>query len=110
MSAKKRDSVNGIVYSTDPAFQAGPAAAAPVTPPPAQQRLRIRLESKHRGGKTATVVSGFTGRTADLEDLARRLKAHCGTGGSAKDGEVIIQGDQRDKVTALLAGLGYRVR
>lgn len=110
MRAKKRDSVNGIVYSTDPAFPDGSTAPAAATPPPPQQRLHIRLESRHRGGKTATVVSGFTGRTADLDDLARRLKAHCGTGGSAKDGEVIIQGDQVAKVRSLLAGLGYRLR
>lgn len=109
MAARKKTGTDGIVYSTDPGFGAGGDAEPPPTPPPAQQRLRIRLETKHRGGKTATVVSGFVGRPADLEELGRRLKAHCGTGGSAKDGEVIIQGDQRAKVTALLGSLGYRI-
>jgi translation initiation factor 1 len=109
MAARKRANPDGIVYSTDPAFGADSGSDAPATPPPPQQRLRIRLETKHRGGKTATIVSGFVGRPADLEELGRRLKGHCGTGGSAKDGEVIIQGDQQAKVKALLTSLGYRL-
>jgi translation initiation factor 1 len=109
MAARKKTGIDGIVYSTHPSFGASDGAAPPPTPPPGQQRLRIRLETKHRGGKTATVVTGFIGRTADLEDLGRRLKAHCGTGGSAKDGEIIIQGDQQAKVKALLLSLGYRL-
>jgi len=109
MAARKKTGIDGIVYSTDPTFGAGNGAAPPPTPPPGQQRLRIRLETKHRGGKTATVVTGFVGRPTDLEDLGRRLKAHCGTGGSAKDGEIIIQGDQQAKVKALLLSLGYRL-
>lgn len=109
MAAKKKTGIGGIVYSTDPGFGAGDSAEPPPTPPPGQQRLRIRLETKHRGGKTATLVTGFVGRPADLEELGRRLKAHCGTGGSAKDGEIIIQGDQQAKVKALLLNLGYRL-
>jgi translation initiation factor 1 len=109
MAARKKTGIDGIVYSTDPGFGAGDSAEPPPTPPPGQQRLRIRLETKHRGGKTATIVTGFVGRPADLEDLGRRLKAHCGTGGSAKDGEIIIQGDQQAKVKALLLSLGYRL-
>jgi translation initiation factor 1 len=71
------------------------------------RKLRIRLETKHRGGKAATVITGFIGREEDLEDLSKKLKTHCGTGGSAKDGEIIIQGDQRPKVLAWLLQQGY---
>ena len=109
MSSKKRGSIHGIVYSTDPSFGAEPEQPGAVTPPPQQQRLRIRLETKHRGGKTATIVSGFVGSASDLDALARKLKGHCGTGGSAKDGEIIIQGDQQAKVAAFLSTLGYRI-
>ena len=98
----------GVVYSTRPDFQYQyddePQAE---TLPPQQQRLRVRVEHGHRGGKTVTLVTGFTGTDADLQELGRTLKTACGVGDSAKDGEVIIQGDLRDKVVALLLKLGY---
>lgn len=98
----------GVLYSTNPDFEyqydEEPEAA---TLEPSQQRLRVSVERHHRGGKTATVVRGFVGTTDDLEALARQLKSKCGVGGSAKDGEVVIQVDLKDKVTTLLKGLGY---
>jgi translation initiation factor 1 len=72
--------------------------------------LRIWLEKNHRGGKTASVIKGFVGSPADLEELGRTLKNKCGTGGSAKDGEIIIQGDHREKLLTLLQGMGYKAR
>lgn len=77
------------------------------TLPPEQQRLRIKLETKHRGGKTVTLITGFTGTEDDLGKLGKALKNFCGTGGSAKDTEVVIQGDQRDKVLQWLLKNGY---
>lgn len=100
--SKKKTSNSGFVFSTDPDFKPGRYGNENEqeleTLPPAQQKLRLQLETKHRGGKTATVVMGFVGTDADLEELAKKLKSFCGTGGSAKDGEIIIQGDHRDKM------------
>ena len=99
----------GVVYSTNPNFQYQyddePEAA---TLPPQQQKLRVRLEKHHRGGKTVTLVTGFVGSQADLEELGRTLKSRCGVGGSAKDGEILVQGDHVEKVRQILASLGYR--
>ena len=75
--------------------------------PPQQQKLRLRMEKNGLGGKTVTVISGFTGPQADMDALARTLKTFCGCGGSAKDGEIIIQGDFREKLKAKLLSLGY---
>lgn len=97
--AKNKADKNGFVYSTDPSFQfQSEGDASMETLPPKQQKLKIRLETKHRGGKAVTLVQGFIGTDNDLEDLSKKLKNYCGTGGSAKDSEIIIQGDQRDKV------------
>ncbi len=105
---KKQMSRGGLVYSTDPSVQIGakPEVEA-LTLPPAEQGLRVRFETKQRAGKAVTLVTGFVGGTADLEALGKQLKALCGTGGSAKDGEILIQGDQRDKVLQFLAKHGY---
>jgi translation initiation factor 1 len=108
MSRKNKPDKNGFVYSTDPAFRfegsEGPAAE---TLPNQQQKLRVRLETKHRGGKSATVIDGFTGTEEDLKELGKKLKNHCGTGGSAKDGEILVQGDQREKIMQWLQKNGY---
>jgi len=101
----------GMVYSTDPDFKytidEEPEAE---TLPPARQQLRVWLDRKQRAGKVVTLVRGFVGRDDDLQELARMLKSRCGVGGSAKEGEIIIQGDHRDRVVELLAGAGYGCR
>ncbi len=101
----------GVVYSTDPNFQYTHKEDTIPPPadtlPPAKQPLRVQLSTKHRAGKQVTLITGFVGQESDLEVLTKALKNHCGTGGSVKDGEAIIQGDQRDRVMAYLSGAGY---
>ncbi|RYZ24348.1 MAG: translation initiation factor [Chitinophagaceae bacterium] len=106
MSKKNKPDKGGFVYSTDPNFQYQPEEnEAAETLPPQQQKLRVMLEK--RGGKPTTVVFGFVGKDADLEALGKSLKNHCGTGGSVKDGEMLVQGDQREKVIGYLLKQGY---
>ena len=101
----------GMVYSTDPDFEYTTAEAEePETLAPERQELRVWLDRKQRGGKVATLVRGFVGRDDDLQALARQLKTRCGVGGSAKEGEIIIQGDHRDRVVELLTRSGYRCK
>jgi translation initiation factor 1 len=107
MSKKNKPDTRGFVYSTDPNFQFQPENKNTETLPAPQQQLRIRLDTKHRAGKAVTLITGFTGKEDDLEILGKKLKSFCGTGGSAKDGEIIIQGDQRDKVMQWLSKNGY---
>lgn len=108
MSKKNKPDARGFVFSTDPSFrfeeEYQPAAE---TLNPVQQKLRIRLDTKQRAGKAVTLVIGFIGKDEDLETLGKQLKNFCGTGGSVKDGEAIIQGDQRDKVFQWLLKNGY---
>lgn len=109
MSKKNKPDARGFVYSTDPNFSFQPEEnEAQETLPPARQKLRIRLETKHRGGKTVSLIEGFIGTNNDLEDLGKKLKNFCGTGGSAKDLEIIIQGDQREKILQWLLKNGYK--
>jgi translation initiation factor 1 len=105
--SKKKSSANGIVYSTDPSFKPSEESFEEETLLPGTQALRVFLDNKHRGGKTVTIVSGFIGREVDLENLGKELKGFCGTGGSVKDGEIIIQGDHRAKVLQFLKGKGF---
>jgi translation initiation factor 1 len=108
MAKKKEGDKNGFVFSTNRDFKFEHAEdKEPETVPPAQQKLRIRLDTKHRGGKTVTLITGFIGTDADLQTLGRSLKAACGTGGSAKDGEIVIQGDHRETVMPWLLKNGY---
>ncbi len=106
--SKKKPQTGGIVYSTDPSYRpTEDPRELQETLAPSEQQLRIRLETKHRGGKTVTVVYGFIGSEDDLETLGKKLKTHCGTGGSVKDGEIVIQGDHRTKITEWLKKQGY---
>lgn len=108
MSKKSKPDTRGFVYSTNPDFNFETGDNTPLeTFTPAQQKLRIKLETKHRGGKTVTLISGFNGTEKDLQILGKALKNFCGTGGSAKDSEIIIQGDQRDKILQWLLKNGY---
>jgi len=107
MSKKNKPDALGFVYSTDPGFSFEDAHEQVETLLPAQQKLRIRLETKHRAGKAVTLITGFIGTEEDLEKLGKQLKNFCGTGGSAKDAEIIIQGDQRTKVLPWLIKNGY---
>ena len=102
----------GVVYSTNPDYQYETAQQAPEaeTLPPEKQRLTVRIDRRRRAGKQVTLVEGFVGREADLSALARTLKTRCGVGGSAADGEILIQGDLRDKLVALLTSMGYNAK
>jgi len=97
----------GMVYSTQPDWRPADDQDQQETLAPGAQQLRVWLEKNHRGGKIVSVVKGFIGKPEDLEALSRVMKSKCGTGGSAKDGEIIIQGDHRDKILTILAQLGY---
>jgi translation initiation factor 1 len=104
----KKKSTGGIVFSTDPDFKKDediPEHIETITP--AQQKLRIRLDTKQRAGKAVTLVQDFRGSEEDLEELGKKLKTFCGTGGSVKDGEIIVQGDNRDKVLNWLNKNGF---
>ena len=101
----------GVVYSTNPDFKYETAAGQEVeTLPAAQQKLIVSIDRRARAGKQVTLVSGFVGKDEDLAALAKTLKTRCGVGGSAKDGEILIQGDFRDRVTALLKSMGYNAK
>src|ERR1700753_1014044 len=108
MSKKNKPDARGFVFSTDPSFRFEEEnTEATETPAPAQQKLRIRLDTKQRAGKAVTLVTVFIGTNEDLETLGKQLKNFCGTGGSVKDGEAIVQGDQREKVLQWLLKNGY---
>lgn len=101
----------GVVYSTNPDFQYQEASReVEATPEPSKQRLIVKIDRRQRAGKQVTLVEGFRGSEDDLSSLARSLKTRCGVGGSAKDGLITIQGDLRDKVTALLSEMGYNAK
>lgn len=97
-----------IVYSTNPDFQYEKIEKedAP-TPDKRQQRLRVSVEKKGRGGKTVTLITGFIGDSDDLKELGKMLKSRCGVGGSVKDGEILIQGDFKQRIIELLKTEGY---
>jgi len=108
MSKKNKPDTRGFVYSTDPDFRFEVEQGSTETLLPAQQKLKVRLDTRHRAGKAVTLVEGFIGKEDELEDLGKKLKSFCGTGGSAKEGEIIIQGDQREKVMQWLVKNGYK--
>lgn len=102
--------LGGLVYSTNP--DAIPPEQEPEaeTLPPAQQQLRVEIDRKKRAGKSVTLVTGFIGSEESLQDLGKQLKTKCGVGGSAKAGEILIQGEYREKVAGLLREWGYKVK
>jgi translation initiation factor 1 len=108
MSKKNKPDTRGFVYSTDPDFKFEQQPDNTDTLPAARQKLKIRLDTRHRAGKAVTLIEGFVGKDEDLQELGKKLKGYCGTGGSAKDGEIIVQGDQRDKVLQWLQNNGYK--
>ncbi len=95
-------------YSTNPDAMRPEEPEVPETLAPDRQKLRVSIERHHRGGKTVTLVKGFVGSDDALNDLAKQLKTRCGTGGSAKDGEIIIQGELKEKIVSFLLQLGYK--
>lgn len=107
MPKKKLYNANGIVFSTDPEFKTDENAEQTATVPVHEQTLKVRLDAKHRAGKSVTIVEGFTGTAADLDSLGRQLKSYCATGGSVKDSAIIIQGDNREKIFGWLTKAGY---
>jgi len=107
--SKNKTPVSGIVYSTDPGFKPEYEQEQSLhTLEPAQQKLRIRLDTKHRGGKAVTLIEGFIGTDVDKEVLGKKLKTFCGTGGSVKDGEILVQGDNREKALQWFLKNGYK--
>ena len=101
----------GVVFSTNPDFvYEEEPADEPATIEPSRQNLIVSIDRKGRGGKQVTLVTGFVGTSDDLAELGRTLKVKCGVGGSAKDGEITIQGDFRDRVVTLLKDMGYKAK
>lgn len=110
MAKKKKERIN-VVYSTNPDFSFDYEEDEEQTTLPAnQQLLYVSIDRKQRGGKEVTLVEGFVGKDDDLKELGKLLKSKCGVGGSAKDGEIIIQGNFKDKVADLLGKEGYKVK
>ena len=109
MVKKKKQKWDGMVYSTNPGFEFDNEADES-TPDPEDQDLRVQLDKRNRKGKSVTLVTGFKGSEENLKALGKLLKSKCGVGGSAKDGEILIQGDFREKVMNELIALGYRVK
>jgi translation initiation factor 1 len=105
---KKKLYTGGIIYSTDSNFKTEEKVEECMTVPVQEQLIKIRLDAKHRGGKMVTLIEGFAGTEADLEQLGKQLKSYCATGGTVKNNEIIIQGDNREKILQWLNKNGYK--
>ena len=110
MAKQKKQRFEGIVYSTDNNFEYEEEVNDIETLPKNKQKLKVLLDRKSRKGKTVTIVEGFVGQDDDLQDLAKLLKQKCGVGGSAKDGEILIQGDFKAKIFEILTSAGYATK
>jgi translation initiation factor 1 len=113
MNKKKLNSLEALgdfVFSTNENFEPETENTESTTPPPEAQLLEAHFSNKGRGGKTVTVIKGFKGDSEDLKALGKKIKTKLGVGGSVKDGEIIIQGDYRDKIIAILKALSYKVK
>mgnify|MGYP001029642063 FL=1 len=108
MAKKKKEKY--IVYSTNPGYQEDEEFEDEETLQPSEQDLRVSIDRKQRKGKAVTLVTGFVGSDDDLKDLGKEIKSKCGVGGSAKDGEIIIQGEVREKVVEILLSKGYKAK
>lgn len=111
MAKQKKQRFEGVVYSTDSNYDYESEQEEYIeTLPPRQQKLKVLLDKKARKGKIVTIIDGFIGRDDDLQNLAKTLKQKCGVGGSAKDGEILIQGDFKNKIFEILKSLDYQVK
>ena len=107
MSKKNSKNTGGIVYSTSADFKPEIEEEENISVDPSQQHLKVRLDRKQRGGKTVTLIEGLRMSEVEIEDMSRQLKTYCGGGGSAKNGEIIIQGDHREKIVQWLIKKGF---
>jgi translation initiation factor 1 len=111
MSKKdKNTGAGGFIYSTDPRFNFNEPEPEEQSILPKQQDLRVMLDKKNRSGKAVTLITGFLGKDEDLASLGKMLKTKCGTGGTVKDGEILIQGDFRQKILQILISDGYKAK
>lgn len=97
-----------FAYSTNPDYKSGEDNEITESIKPSQQVLKVWIEKKHRGGKPVSIIEGFVGNVDELKELAKTIKTRCGVGGTVKDGEIIIQGEFRDRIVAILHELGYK--